>query len=48
VRSGLSHMIDEIYNLERLHSALGYISPAEFERINATSVPQAPNNLSLI
>jgi len=37
-RSSIAAFIEERYNLERLHSALGYRSPAEFER--ALHLPQ--------
>ena len=30
----LGEFIDQFYNKERFHPALGYVSPAEFEIIN--------------
>ena len=32
VRSGVGHFLEKMYNQKRLHSALGYLPPAEFER----------------
>ena len=35
-RASIAEFLDKIYNQKRLHSALGYLPPAEFEANQAT------------
>ena len=37
-RASISHFLEAVYNQKRLHSALGYIPPAEFEQRNIQPV----------
>jgi transposase InsO family protein len=46
-RSSIQRFLEKIYNGKRLHSALGYRPPVEFERLFLTSfLPPAPRQVT--
>ena len=43
-RTAIPHFLEQVYNEKRLHSALGYLPPAEFEQSLASDVALIPKS----
>jgi len=48
LRFQIAEFIDRYYNQQRLHSALGYVPPGEFERITVSSHAASIPNIAQI